>query len=360
MKNKILICLRSLFLILVAIPSGLALETAKGDLIIGRGEPYNGVFLLRRNANYNAELLWPGVIIWPRFCIDGARTRIYANIYYQPWGDKSWYLDLGTELEGFEPADFVPEGMWVSSAPGDGSCLILYADGTDDIFAEENPLIAKPRSPGGWVSVTMLYRYDMGTGAITRLTYSHSQADSWVSDDGRVMAYLRYSEPYIFEDGWDKGYDRQIIFCRTDGTGKYGLCIYFAEAGFRLLDYPDAEIDFAPKKVVTREGETEYCAVFRPYEGEYTTLPGKIEYYVAFMHYEGEWLKCKVEKRNFDLPDGIALKRFYSAQSNSKEIYFVACEVNEPESIFLMRYDVEPKTFFRIPNSEGSRIFFVY
>jgi len=206
----------------------------------------------------------------------------------------------------------------------------------------------------------MLYRYDMETAVITRLTYSYSQPESWVSDDGRVMAYVRFSDRYVPENGSYEGYDETIIFCRTDGRDKYSLRGYLAEAGFNLLDDPDAELDFAPKRMLTSEGDAKYCTVFRPNDSDRTPVKGEIEYYTASMRYEGEYLECEVEKKYIELPGGIALKYFYSAQSNYKEIYFMACETDEPEEFFLMRYDVEPRKFVRIPNSEGSSLLFVY
>lgn len=350
-------CLKSVLSILLfstGFRTVLALEVGTGDLIIQRDKPDLGVFVLRRNKDYATELLWRG-IVWPNFDIDRARQRIYV----QPWEETLRCLDLNSEPNEFKDTDFIPKGMWLSCAAGDGSCLILKAETPRDIFAEENSFLEKPTSPGQG-KVMMLYRYDMETADVTRLTYSYSQVESWVSDDSRVMAYVRFSDRYVPENGSYEGYDEAVIFCRTDGRGKYSLRSYFAEAGFNLLADPDAELDFAPKRVLTSEGGTEYCLVFHPNDRDYTPVKGKVEYYVAFMSYEGEYLDCEVEKKNMDLPEGIALKYFYSAQSNDKEIYFMACESKEPEKIFLMRYDVEPKTFFRIPNSEGSSLLFVY
>lgn len=354
MSIKLLIQLPSVFLITAAVTFGLTVDMDKGDLIIQRIEPEVSVFLLRQNTGYSTELLWRG-IVWPNFDIDRARQRIYA----QPWEETLRCLDLGSEPNEFRDVDFVPQGMWLSSAAGDGSFLILKAETPRDIFAEENPLLEKPTSPGAGGGM-MLYRYDMETAVITRLTYSYSQVESWVSDDGRVMAYIRFSDRYVPANRSYEGNDENIIFCRTDGTGKYSLRGYLADADFNLLDDPDAELDFAPKRVLTPEGETKYYAVFRPNDSDRTPVEGEIEYYVASMQYEAEDLKCKVEKRYMELPDGVALKCFYSAQSNHKEIYFMACDPNEPKKIFLMRYDSKPKTFFRIPNSEGSSLLFVY
>jgi hypothetical protein len=331
-----------------------ALNIQTGDIIIRSLGKDFGTHLLRRTDNYSAEIVSTSVV-WPNFDIDRARQRIYA----QPWEETPQYLDLGSEPNEFRDADFVPQGMWLSSAAGDGSYLILKAETPHDIFAEENLLLEKPTSPSAGRGV-MLYRYDMETGAITRLTYSYSQPESWVSDDGRVMAYIRFSNRYVPTNGSYEGYDENIIFCRTDGRAKYSLRGYLAEAGFNLLDDPDAEMDFAPKRMLTSEGDAKYCTVFRPNDSDRTPVEGEIEYYTAYMQYEGERLKCEVEKKDIELPEGIALKYFYSAQSDYKEIYFMACETDEPEEFFLMRYDVEPRKFVRIPNSEGSSLLFVY
>ena len=323
------------FVILNA-PVSTAGDVSEGDIFILKDFD---LYQLHREDNYAPELILEDCH-FPLFDIDRSRLRIYFRLHH----DKFFYLDLNAEPRVLKKVDFIPEDMWISSVAGDGSCLILYKKGYDDIFAEENPSFERPY---GGIRFYMLFRYDMATGEITRLTYSNSQEDSWVSPDGRCLAYKRYS--------WCRntsGYYDTIIFCRADGMLKYDLGYYFRKAGLDLNDY-SCFVGFAPKLNEDESGAAGYYAVFRPKNyAEVEEIKGKVEYYFVTLRYGGKRLKCEVNKKRIRLPDDLVIYYLYSEISNSKEIY-LGGEFDDGRG-GLIRYDVDAKTFNVIPMPDGS------
>jgi len=323
-----------------------ATDISGGDIFItvNSGEG-SGLYQLRREDNYAPEFIIQKCH-WPLFDIDRSRQRIYFRHHH----DKFYYLDLNAEPRVLKKVDFIPADMRISSVAGDGSCLILYKEAYDDIFAEENPFFERPY---GGIKFYMLYRYDMATGEITRLTYSNSQEDSWVSPDGRCLAYKRYSWFRNTAECYDT-----IIFCRADGMLKYDLAYYFADVGLDLNEYEDFE-RFALKLNDEELGRPGYHAVFRPYDYPEGEITDKIEYYLVTLVYEGNKLRCEVKRKRIYLPAGMTATGISSEVSSAKEIYLGGSY--EGGRGRLIRYDVDTRTFNPIPTPEGSVLpFLVY
>jgi hypothetical protein len=325
-----------LTLVLLTAKGNSAADVSKGDIFILKDFD---LYQLHREDNYTYELIIKNGH-WPLFDIDRKRQRIYFRLHH----DKFFYLDLNAEPRVLKKVDFIPEDMWISSVAGDGSSLILYKKVYDDIFAEENPLFERPY---GGIRFYMLFRYDMATGEITRLTYSNSQEDSWVSTDGRCLAFRRYS--------WFRNtgeWDDTIIFCRADGMLKYDLGYYFRKAGLDLNEYRN-HVGFAPKLEEGASGAAGYYAVFRPKNyAEVEKIKGKVEYYFVTVRYEGKRLKCGVDKKRIRLPDDLVIYHFFSEFSNLEEVY-LGGEFDDGRG-GLIRYDVDAKTFSVIPMPVGS------
>lgn len=344
MFNKTAICFSLVSLFVASLIDAGAAELSEGDVIVDDLRGVSAFYVLRRNNNYAAELL-----IWghnsPIYPVDRSRNRIYS----EDAEGKYYYVDLYDEPLRFEKVDFIPEGMKITSVAPNGSCLILTKPVRGDIFEEENPIFDKPYNLTGLVP-DMLFRYDMASGEITRLTYSYSQKKSWVSTDGKCLAYRRHL-------GLGKG-EMTIMFCRTDGTGKYDLQNYLREAGIDKEVLYNEEVIFAPKARLGPKGDTVYCAVFRPnvYPREEFWL--NPEYYVATLYYEGDELNCAIEKKYIDLPAGTSLTYFYSAFSNPEVIYFRWRDLAGRGG--LMRYDVKTDKFEKIRFGGIYASFFIY
>ena len=322
-----------------------ATDISEGDIFITKtSRDYTSLYQLHRQDNYAPEFIIQDCYR-PLFDIDRSRHRIYFRLHH----DKFYYLDLNAEPRVLKKVDFIPADMRISSVAGDGSCLILYKYVYDDIYAEENPFFQRPY---GGIKFYMLYRYDMATGEITRLTYSHSQKYSWVSPDGRCLAYKRYSE--VLRVG---KCDETIIFCRIDGMLKYDLGYYFRKAGLDLNEYDGFE-PFAPKLNDEGLGRPGYHAVFGPKDYREEEITGKIEYYLVTLVYEGDKLRCEVKRKRIYLPAGMIATGIASEFSSPKEIYLGGSY--EDGRGGLIRYDVDTKTFNLIPTPEGSGRFLVY
>ena len=327
-----------LFVLLTAALSR-ATDISEGDIFITKtGRDYTSLYQLHRKDNYAPEFIIQNCHE-PLFDIDRSRQRIY----FCHQRDKFYYLDLNAEPRVLKKVDFIPADMRISSVAGDGSCLILYKKVYDDIYAEENPFFQRPY---GGMRFYMLFRYDMATGEITRLTYFHSQKYSWVSPDGRCLAYKRYSE--VLRVG---KFDETIIFCRIDGMLKYDLAYYFAEVGLDLNEYEDFE-RFALKLNDEELGRPGYHAVFRPYDYPEGEITDKIEYYLVTLFYEGDKLRCEVKRKRIYLPAGMTATGIWEEVSSAKEIYLGGSY--EDGRGGLIRYDVDTRTFNAIPTPEGS------
>lgn len=321
-----------------------ALKLYEGDILIDIFERIDGLYVLQRNKGYAAELIIAGYGT-PIYPGDRSRNRIYLHDVQKGF----FYIDLDEEPLRKKEADFIPEGMNISSVAANGSCLILTERVSGDIYCEENPIFDEPYNLTGLVP-DMLFRYDVASGEITRLTYSYSQKDSWVSTDGECLAYRRHL-------GLGKG-ERTVIFCRADGTGKYDLQNYLLEAGMDKDVLYNEEVVFAPKAGVNGAGDTVYYAVFRPnvYPREEAWL--NPEYYVAALCYEGDKLNCTITKKHIELPAGTALTYFYSAFSSPEVLYFKWRDLAGRGGF--MRYDVEPGKYEKIPGKGLYSYFMVY
>ncbi len=326
-------------LVLLAATGRSPADVSKGDIFTTKATCKGfELYQLHRDDNYAPELILQDCH-FPLFDIDRSRQRIYFRLHR----DKFYYLDLNAEPRVLKKVDFIPEDMRISSVAGDGSCLILYKYVYDDIYAEENPFFERPY---GGIKFYTLFRYDMATGEITRLTYSNSQKDSWVSTDGRCLAYRRYS--------WFRNTgecDDTIIFCRADGMLKYDLGYYFRKAGLDLNEYRNF-VGFAPKLKEDESGAPGYYAVFRPKNyAEVEKIKGKVEYYFVTLRYEGKRLKCEVNKKRIRLPGDLVIYHFESEMSNSEEIY-LGGEFDDGRGGLIL-HDVDAKTFNVIPWPEG-------
>ena len=306
-------------------------------------ETGDALYLLQRRNDYEPVKL-PTWIRALNYDIDRTRKRLYYE-----YG----YLDLSGETPVEKEVRFLPEGMKISSCAGDGSCLIIRKAVYDDIYYEENPIVMDTRR----VYVThlsMLFRYDMRTREVTRLTYSYAQEDSWVTPDGECLAYLRHYE------GW-RGFDTSVVFCRIDGTAKYDLRFFFEDAGVDVAKIIHG-FSFAPKVGYELNGEKYYYAIFRPERrhGDDVEGPGTLEYYYAKLKYEGEELRCEVTPKVIEVPEGVAVGGLCSEPSSEKELYFFGSVKGEGGGIGIIRYDVYEDRFHAIPNTGVFFSFLVY
>lgn len=332
---------------------GSAIGISAGDILIHGCllETGESLYLLEKRHDYEAVKL-PTRSGWFVYEIDRARKRLY----YHDGGYNYSYFGLSGETLVEKEVRFLPEGMKISSCAADGSCLILYKAVYDDIYAEENPIyVDTPRFYG--TNLLMLYRYDMRTKGVTRLTYSYAQEDSWVTPDGECLAYLRYYE------GWrgDDWFDTTVVFCRIDGTAKYDLRFFFKDAGVDMAKIKPG-FSFAPKVGYELNGEKYYYAVFRPERrrGDEVEGPGTLDYYYAKLKYEGFELRCEVTERFIEIPEGVRFCNFFSEPSSERELYFFGSVKGEGGGIGIIRYDVYDDSFYAIPNTGVFLSFLVY
>jgi hypothetical protein len=326
-----------------------AIELSRGDILIdGPLKKGYGLYLLRKDHNYYPVKL-PTKTGWHVYDFDRSRNWVYM---YE--GARNFfYVDFSVDPPMAKEIGFLPEGMRISSVASNGSCLILKKPVYDDIFIEENPNFIEPFGSGGTTS--MLFKYDMETGEVNRLTYSYGQETSWVTPDGECLAYKYYLQSSWTPPGWETG----IIFCRADGTGKVDLRLHFLEAGIdgeRITDW----FWFAPKLGYELSGEKYYYAIFRPEKrwGDEVAGPGTLDYYYAKLKYEGDELRCEVTKKFIDVPEGVELWNFFSEPSLEHELYFFGSIKGENGGI--IRYDVYDDSFYAIPNTGVFLSFLVY
>lgn len=325
---------------------GSAVEMSPGDVLIHACllETGDALYLLQRRNDYEPVKL-PTWIRALNYDIDRTRKRLYYE-----YG----YLDLSGETPFEKEVRFLPEGMKISSCAADGSCLIIRKAVYDDIYAEENPIEVDTGRIHG-TRLSMLYRYDMRTNEITRLTYSYAQEDSWVTPDGECLAYVRYYE------GWraDDWFDTTVVFCRIDGTRKYDMRFFFEDAGVDMAKIKPG-FSFAPKVGYELNGEKYYYAIFRPERrmGDEVEGPGTLDYYYAKLKYEGDELRCEVTKKFIEVPEGVGYWNFFSEPSSERELYFYGSVKGEDGNI--IRYDVYEDSFYAIPNTGVFLSFLVY
>jgi hypothetical protein len=342
--GKIIIWLCAIPLIATLVTGAQALELNDGDIFIDYQKGIDGLYVLRQSKDYAAELIIAGYGT-PVYPVDHIRNRVYLRDSKEGF----FYINLNEEPLTKKKADFIPEGMAISSVAANGSFLILTKPVSGDIYYEENPIFAEPYNLTG-LAPDMLFRYDMASGEINRLTYSYSQKDSWISTDGACLAYRRHL-------GLGQG-ECTLIFCRSDGTGKYDLQNYLLKAGIEKDVLYNEEVVFAPRARVNPMGGTVYYAVLRPnvYPREEVWL--NPEYYVAALYFEGDELNCTITKKYIELPAGTALTYFYSAFSSPEVIYFKWRDLAGRGGF--MRYDVEGRKFDKIPAKGLYSYFMVY
>ena len=320
-----------------------------GDIIIikEKNAVAEDIYLLHEEEGYRADLLWsgsPGIAV---FDIDHLRNRVY----FKGGTDGVSYLDLSTgEYSGIEPR-LIPEVFTITSVANDGSYFILNKTCWGDLYVEENPLFAKPY--GLTVSKpNMLFKYDVETGEVLRLTFSHSQKECWVSDDGQVIAYERWTGEAGMAD-----IRHTIIVCRSDGTGKYNLYRYLYEGGLDLNKYYGG-LSFALKKTTLENGEPVYWGLVDPNVYPEEGLSGLIGYFSVFLTYESDSLKCLVSKEAIVVPDGVRVLGIQGWYSTPSDLYLLGVEENA--DLYLIRYGLKDKTFNKIPNSSGLVDYLVY
>ena len=322
-----------------------AADIKTGDILIDTSlEIGPRLYLFKGGENYLPDLLCDGG--WELvYDIDRSRERVY----FRDGCYNYYYVDLAKKSPRPKKVEFLPDDMKIAAVAADGSCLILYKPVWDDIFIEENPIYAKPCG-GTAVHANMLFRYDMRTKKTVRLTYSyaHDEDGAWVTPDGECLAYRR--QVLLRDLGAPARFQTTIIFSRIDGTLKYDLSPYFAEAGIDPDDIGFGFV-FAPRKARLVNGTPVYYAVFRPGDtvGAKVTGPAEFVYYLAEFGFKGEDFFCDIEKLNFTTPSGLNLLGLSSQLSTKKELYVYGYYSNGPGGVFL--YDVERETFDLIPNT---------
>ena len=331
-----------------------ALDMEKGDILIYTSLEIDWrMYLFKRDENYLPSLVGD----------EGAQLvydvdRLRDRVYFRDSCYNYYYVDLTKESPRPKKVGFLPEDMKICAVAADGSCLILYKPVWDDIFIEENPIFAKPRG-GAVMTPNMLFRYDMRTKKTVRLTYSyaHDEDGAWVTPDGKCLAYRRQN--LIRGSGMRDPFRTTIIFCRVDGTHKYDLSSYFADAGINPEDI-DFGFVFAPKAAGLVNEVPVYNAVFRPGDtvGEKVTGLVKFEYYFAEFGFKGEEFFCDIEKRYLMVPSGLNVTGLSSALSTDEELYLYGYYKNGPAGAFL--YDVEKGSLDLIPYTGQSHSALVY
>ena len=320
-----------------------AIEISPGDVLIHTStlENGDGLYLLERAENYTPVKLYKRADV--NYDIDRGRNRLYYE---------GWYLDLAGDTPVLKEIPHFPEGMNISSCAGDGSCLILYREAPDDMYREENPIVMDTGRAYGTI-LYMLYRYDIATKKLTRLTYSHAQRYSWVTPDGECLAYLRYYE------GWRSHFDATVIFCRIDGTAKRDLRFAFEDAGIDMVRI-GPEFSFVPKVGYELNGDKYYYVLFRPERrrGDEVEGPVTLDYYYAKLKYEGDELRCEITKKFIEVPEGVGFWNFFSEPSSEQELYFYGSVKGEKGNI--IRYDVYEDRFHAIPKTGVFLSFLVY
>jgi hypothetical protein len=331
-----------------------AADIKTGDILIDTSlEIGPRLYLFKGGENYLPNLLCDGG--WELvYDIDRSRERVY----FRDGSYNYYYVDLAKKSPRPKKVEFLPEDMKIAAVAADGSCLILYKPVWDDIFIEENPIYAKPRG-GTAVHANMLFRYDMRTEKTVRLTYSyaHDEDGAWVTPDGECLAYRR--QVLIKDLGAPARFQTTIIFSRIDGSLKYDLSSYFADAGINPEDI-DFGFVFAPKAAGLVNDVPVYYAVFRLGDtvGVKITGPAEFEYYLAEFGFKGEDFFCDIEKRCLMAPAGLNLLGLSSELSTDKELYLYGYYNDGPGGVFL--YDLERGAFDLIPHTGESHSVLVY
>lgn len=329
-----------------------AAKLRPGDIIIFKeSDAEKAIYLLHKADNYNPErLLMYKDSYLPLFDIDHARDRIYL----MKWYDLTYhYVDLKSQPYVIKELDFLPEGMAFSCAARDGSCLILNKEEWDDLYAEENPAIAKPR-PGVGNPPAMLYKLNLDSGKVERLTYFYAQAPAWLSTDSNCLIYMRFGIPT------EEGEKYTFVFCKSDGTSKYDLRKYF-------MDYDPAwdpfagggpRYDLAPKAVKDPDLGNIYLAYSerrRPPEEGYS---GTFVYYAVTFYYENGDLSCTIKENSIELPLGTKVFGLSTLYSTDKTLYLYAEDYRGFN--YLCSYDLIKGKFEKVPHTERFSYYVIY
>jgi hypothetical protein len=322
---------------------------ARGDIIIFKKESpgFENVYILHKEEGYRADLLWsgsPGVSV---FDVDHLRNRIYLT----GGSDEVDYLDLNTGEYSEAESGLIPEGFKITSVAKNGAYFVLTKPCWGDLYVEENPLFAKPFGITVY-KPNMLFKYDIEKGEVLRLTFSHSQKECWVSDDGQVIAYERWTGEAGMAD-----IRHTIIVCRSDGTGKYDLYRYLYEGGLALNEYY-GRLNFALKKTAIEGGEPVYWALIDPNVYPKEGLSGLINYFSVALTYEADELKCLVSKASIIVPPDVSVTDIIGAYSTPEELFLLGVRNNR--DLYLLRYDLKNNILKEIPNSNGLVDFLVY
>jgi hypothetical protein len=324
-----------------------------GDIILLKETGNEYAFsVLRAEDNYRAEqVLTTPYLYEPVYDVDHVRDRVYLERCYN---HTLHYLDLKSPPYVIRELDFLPDDTGLICAARDGSCLILDKLVAGDIYAEENPVTAKPR-PGVIYRPYMLFKYDLFKRSLQRLTYFYSNGYAWLSNDGDCISYIRFGVTSNKNCGYT------FVFSKSDGTSKFDLAPYlrnylpeldwvFGE-GYQMFDFiPHPSETMAPRKaylVYLQSGwppEEPYSAVF--------------EYYTALVYYEGPTLKCDVDRRTLCLPEGLKVYSLSTRYSNGEKLYLEA--EYEQGVRCLCLYELFEKKFKKIPGTEDYDFFIVY
>jgi hypothetical protein len=327
-------------------------DLTAGDIILIKETGNEYAFsVLRAEDNYRAEqVLTTPYLYKPLYDMDHARDRVYLERCYD---HTSHYLDFKSPPFAIKDLDFLPDDTDLICVARYGSCLIVEKLVAGDIYAEENPVAAKPR-PGVKYQPYMLFKYDLLKGALQRLTYFYSNGYAWLSTDGDCMSYIRFGVTNN-----NCGYT--FVFSKSDGTSKFDLAPYlndslpelewvFAE-GYEMSDFiPHLSEAMAPRKaysVYLQSGwlpETPYSAVF--------------EYYTALVYYEGPILRCDVEKRTLRLPEGLKVYSLDTRYSDDEKLYLAAEDGQGVRCLYL--YEFVDEKFVKIPGTDYYGYFVVY
>jgi len=328
-----------------------ALVFDDGDLLLTKTTDAGEVlYFLDRDRGYEiTEVLTLGEHYDFLYDIDGRTPRLYLRRLYD---GTYYYVGLDEPPYELKPLDWIPEGAEISCVARDGSALILNMDAGGDIFAEENPIGAWRGSNVSRYPPRMLNKYDLDTKEITRLTYFYSQEKAWLSDDGEMLIYLRWSRPV------DGGYKPTYVIMNMDTLEKYDQASFILDAGEEYSWLIDGRYnDFAPRKFKDYSGKQCYRVYLDKPHSPTGGYRGSFTYYIVIIVYGGG-VGSEFFKSDINLPPGIIVRGVLTVFSRFPEVY-LSC-VDDKGVGFIGIYNEIDKTFLEVPDTRGCNFFATY
>jgi hypothetical protein len=328
-----------------------ALILTDGDLLISKTtEAGEVLYFLDRDNSYDIkEVLTLGEYYDFLYDIDGAKPRLYLRNLFD---GNYYYIDLNEPPYEIKRVDWIPEGADISCVARDGSALILDMEAAGDIFAEENPIGAWRGNDVFRHPPRMLYKYDLATKEITRLTYFYTQVNAWLSNDGEILVYQRWSRPV------DGGYKPTYVIMNMDTLEKYDQTPFINDAGeeYGWL-FRSGYNGFAPRGFEDHSGKRSYRVYLDKPHDVTEGYRGSFTYYIGAIAYDDgastEFRKCDVS-----IPPGVIVNGVLTVYSRFPEVYLVCAD--DKGVRFISVYDEIEGTFSEVPNTRGCNFVVAY